>query len=327
MSTTIPSYKLTPEMVNLLQEIEYSKSAIENTFIPLRIEQNIRRQSVLSSSLYSAKIEGNRLHLNDLTRKSDSDKEKIEVFNLLKAINFVLSDNSQDFSVEDIKKLHGIVMSGLFASPGQFRTEMSAIFNSQGIVVYLSPPPTSVEPLLLNLVNYINDDSQEKIAVIKACVAHYVFEKIRPFIDGNGRVGRLILQMVMYKKGYGMKGLLSVEEYLNENRLGYYQSLEEPESDITGHLIFMLKAISETSKKAKNLVLSKTSYLESDLFLPRRLEILNLIKGHQLVTFDFIRRRFTKINERTLRYDLKSLQDKGFITKLGTTNGVHYKPA
>ena len=236
MATTIPLYKLTPEIVSLLQEIEYSKSAIENISLPIKIEQNIRRQSVLSSSLYSAKIEGNRLHLADLTGRPDSDKEKIEIFNILKAINFVLSDNSQDFSVEDIKKLHEIVMSGLLASPGHFRTEMNAIFNSQGIVVYLPPPPILVEPLLINLINYINDDSQEKIAVIKACIAHYVFEKIHPFIDGNGRVGRLILQMVMHKKGYGMKGLLSVEEYLNEHRLGYYQSLEEPESDITGYL-------------------------------------------------------------------------------------------
>lgn len=89
----------------------------------------------------------------------------------------------------------------------------------------------------------------------------------------------------------------------------------------------MLKAISETSKKAKELVMSKISYTESDLLLPRRLEILNLINDHQLVTFDFIRRRFTKINDRTLRYDLKFLQDKNFITKLGNTNGVHYRPA
>lgn len=327
MTNVVPFYKLTPVIVNLLQEIEYSKSIIENASIPIKLEQNIRRQSVLASSLYSAKIEGNELHLSDLSNRFGFDKEKLEVFNLLKAINLVLSDNSEKFSIEDIKNLHKIVMSGLFAGSGHFRNEMNAIFDSNGSVVYLPPPPNLIEPLLKNLINYINDEKREKIAVIKACVAHYMFEKIHPFIDGNGRVGRLILQSVMHKKGYGMKGLLSFEEYLNENRLKYYQSLEEPESDITGYLTYMLKAISATSQKAKDLILSKENYSESDLLLPRRAEILNVINDHVIVTFNFIKRRFASVNERTLRYDLKFLQDKNFIIKLGTTKGVHYKSA
>ncbi len=59
--------------------------------------------------------------------------------------------------------------------------------------------------------------------------------------------------------------------------------------------------------------------------LPRRAEIFYLIRDHKLVNFDFIKRRFMRVNERTLRYDLKKLQDTGFIRKRGVTNGVHYE--
>jgi len=123
-----------------------------------------------------------------------------------------------------------------------------------------------------------------------------------------------------------MKGLLSIEEYLNENRQNYYMALEESESDISAYVTFMLKALASTSKKAKDLILIKSKYHdETDNLLPRRMEILNIIKDHQFVSFDTIRRRFDGINERTLRYDLKKLQDENFITKLGVTKGVYYR--
>lgn len=62
-----------------------------------------------------------------------------------------------------------------------------------------------------------------------------------------------------------------------------------------------------------------------EFLLPRRFEILNIIKDHGSVSFDMIRRRFLNVNERTLRYDLKQLQDKGFIRKRGTTKGAYYE--
>ncbi len=67
-----------------------------------------------------------------------------------------------------------------------------------------------------------------------------------------------------------------------------------------------------------------TKLIEEHL-LPRRAEILFTIRDHKLVKFDFIKRRFLGVNERTLRYDLKKLADVGLIVKLGTTNGVHYR--
>ena len=152
-----------------------------------------------------------------------------------------------------------------------------------------------------------------------------MFEKIHPFLDGNGRVGRLVLQKILVHGGYGMKGLLAIEEYLDNHRSAYYHALEEPEKELSDYLIFMLEAIAETAEKAKELVLQKQKAEVTDYLLPRRAEILNIIQEQRLVNFDQIRRRFMRVNERTLRYDLKQLQNSGLIRKLGNTKGVYYE--
>ncbi len=222
--------------------------------------------------------------------------------------------------------MHALVLNGLIEKQnlGKFRSEVSAIFNSAGIAVYMPPPPKQVLPLIEKLLKFINT-SKEQFVPIKASLAHYVFEKIHPFLDGNGRVGRLLLQATLKKEGYDMKGLLSLEEYLDSHRSEYYSALEDPERDVTGFVEFMLEAIAETAQKAKELVLQKEKLDATDYLLPRRAEILNIIRDHQMVSFDTIRRRFVSIPERTLSYDLKKLQDAGLIRKRGATKGVYYE--
>ena len=123
-----------------------------------------------------------------------------------------------------------------------------------------------------------------------------------------------------------MKNLLSIEEFLDNNRSKYYRGLEEPEKDTTEYIEYILEAIAQTSERAKELILAKRKSEAEDYLLPRRLEILQIVKDHKLVNFDIIRRRFLKINERTLRYDLNKLVEGGFIRKRGTTKGVYYEP-
>jgi Fic family protein len=173
------------------------------------------------------------------------------------------------------------------------------------------------------LIKYINA-SYEQFVPIKAVLAHYSFEKIHPFIDGCGRVGRLLIQATLHNQGYGMKGILPLEEYLDNNRNEYYRMLEEPEKDTTDYIEFMLEAISEAAKKGKELILQNQIPTIEDSLLPRRAEILRIIKDHKMINFDQIRRRFANINERTLRYDIKKLLDNKFINKLGVTKGVYY---
>jgi Fic family protein len=320
-----PKYSLTPKISELLSSIESSKAVINSVTIPPEVESNIRRQSALRSSLYSARIEGNELTIGDIQNPSKTQK-KAEVMNILKALNFLREKHKKDITSSDILVIHKITMNGLTGEEnlGIFRNNMEAIFNRAGIAIYMPPPPKQILKLTEKLIKYINSD-KERFIPIKASIAHYTFEKIHPFLDGNGRVGRLLIQKILIQGEYDMKGLLSLEEYFDNHKSEYYRMLEEPEKDLTDYLTFMLTAISETAVNAKETVLQKQAIEPEDYLLPRRSEIFRIIKDHKLVNFDTIRRRFKSINERTLRYDLKKLQNARLIKKLGTTRGVYYQ--
>lgn len=321
-----PRYTFTTAISDSLQQLEACKQVLDTIHIPPEIEVNIRRQSILKSSLFSARIEGNPLTLAEMTTTPSKDQKKQEVMNILRGLQIVQKRGRKDISISFIKELHAFVLKDLSTTleRGKFRTEVSAIFNSAGIAIYLPPPPRQIPSLMEKMVKYANS-SKEQFVPIRAVLTHYAFEKIHPFLDGNGRVGRLLLQAVLEKTGYGMKGLLSVEEFLDKNRSDYYDVLSLGEKDVTDYVEFMLKALAVTSEEAKKLALQKENTKPEDFLLPRRAEILNIIKDHKMVTFDTIKRRFLQINDRTLRYDLKKLQDGGLIKKRGATKGVYYE--
>lgn len=320
-----PVYNLNPEIVKLLQEIEAAKEVIESVNIPPEVENNIRRKSTLRSSLFSARIEGNELTLDEMLRTPSSNQKKIEVNNVLKAKNWLSKRSHRDLKLSDILTLHELAMKGLNPDAGHFRNHNEAIFNSAGIAIYMPPPPKQMQKYLERMVKYANSN-KEKIGPIKAVLVHYIFEKIHPFEDGSGRVGRLVMEKILMQEGYGMKGLLGFEEYIDANREAYYGALEEPEKEVTDYVIFMLTAVAHTAKEAKDMVLNKQELEIEDYLLPRRAEIYTLLREHTLMNFDQIARRFPKVNQRTLRHDLKRLQDDGLIRKRGATRGVYYEP-
>lgn len=320
-----PKYFLTPQISSLLQSIEASKEVINSLNIPPEIEINIRRQATLKSSLFSARIEGNTLTLDELPKLKSKDRKAIEVFNILKALNWVFEKKKKSLELKDILKLHQMVLAGLSPKEdlGKFRTEIGAIFNSAGIAIYLPPRPNKIQLLMKKLIKFVN--STKEFVPVKAALIHYCFEKIHPFLDGNGRVGRLLSQYILQKDGYGMKGILPLETYLDNYRSEYYSVLENSEKDVTEYIEFMLKAITETAKEAKQQLMRKDTLETADSLLPRRAEILNIVREQKIVNFDQIHRRFLKINPRTLRFDLKKLIDLGLIKKRGTTKGVYYQ--
>lgn len=320
-----PKYFLTSNISKLLSRIEAAKEVVENISIPPEVELNIRRKSTLKSSVFSARIEGNPTFLDDYSRLSPKDKKRVEINNILKAINWIQERNKKDISVKDILTLHSIVMKGIeYEELGKFRKKHEGIFTTAGTVVYHAPPPGLIPKLIERLLKYANGD-KETLVPVRALLSHFIFEKIHPFTDGSGRVGRLFILMILTKNDYGFKGILPFEERVDKKRETYYKMLEEPERDTTNYLEFMLELIAEAAIEAKELVLKKQKIESYDSLLPRRGEILQLINDQKIINFDSIKRRFKNVNERTLRYDLMKLAKEGFIQKLGTTRGVYYK--
>jgi Fic family protein len=320
-----PKYFLTPNVSKLLSKIEGAREVVDNITIPPEVELNIRRKSTLKSSVFSARIEGNSSTIDEYPTLSPKDQKRIEINNVLKGINWITERSKRAITPNDILTLHSIVMKGIeIEELGQFRKKHEGVFTTAGTVVYHAPPPSLIGGLIQRLLIYANKD-KEQFAVIKAVLAHYVFEKIHPFTDGSGRVGRLLMLLILNREGYGFKGILSFEERIDKRRETYYKMLEESERDATNHLEFMLEVLSEAAEDTKLLILDKRRLEKFDSLLPRRGEILEIIKDHKLMNFNGIKRRFRNINDRTLRYDLMQLGKGGFIQKLGTTRGVYYK--
>lgn len=305
-------WQITPRTNQLLIELEATKIVFNSYPGQPHLELNLRRQSLLRSAVFSARVEGFSDTVNSPKKESQ---------NLLSAYLHIYSEKApQKLSLSLIRRLHRLVLKKN-STAGSWRSQPWAIFNQAGAVVYLAPPALEVPQLMDEYIEYLErlDDHPAVIAAI----AQFVFEKIHPFADGNGRVGRLISSFLLEKKGFGFRGLAPFEEYIEEYRSIYYSHLE-PTTDCTGFIEFFLEAFIFQLKKDLGKLNQSREELPEDSLLPRRREIIEVIRDHPHCTFDFIRRRFTGVNTKTLHYDLAKLREKGFINKLGATKGVVY---
>jgi len=174
------------------------------------------------------------------------------------------------------------------------------------------------------LITYIHN--QNDFPLITAFVSHLVFEKIHPFLDGNGRVGRALIPAILKCKKYTVSFPVTLEEYLDAHREDYYDALMLGMKDTESYLVFMLKAFCEQMK----LTIEKLEYQSQKSpamqeLTARQEEVYNIIREHKTVTLNFIARRFLKVPERTLRHDLAKLVEKNLVTKIGNTKGVEYR--
>jgi Fic family protein len=318
------TYKKTAKINELLIRIEVSKKVIDLLPQLPHIETSLRRQSLLKSSLFSARIEGNTLELFEIDENTKTKSlEKKEVLNILKGLEWIHSRNSPKLVTKEVLlTLHEYVLDGIGTDLGKFRSEPSAIFNQAGIAVYMTPPPTHLPYLLDQLIGYIAQE--EDHPAVTAGISHFTFEKIHPFIDGNGRVGRLLSTLILKQGDYAMRGLVGMEEYFNDHRSDYYDLLSLAGTDVTEFVEFFLEGIADTAEKTFEQLKNIKEEKAEDSLLPRRQEILQIIREQRLCSFDQIKRRFTKIPDSSLHYDIQVLIRKAFVKKLGSTRGVVY---
>lgn len=326
-----PNYRLTKNISILLSRLEANKEIIENIRIPAQVEENFRRKSILGSALFSARIEGNtltKIQVSSFADLTSQEQKKVEVANLVRVIESIVKTTRPNSLVrkKEIIKWQERAMRNIISKTytGSYRKVQEGLYDADGTLINLFPSPLVVPQQMRVLLKYVNS-KREKITPIKAIIAHLAFEKIHPFVDGNGRTGRLLQMAVLFREGYGMKGLVSVEEEIDDNRNSYYAAIEDSTSaDATPFVERMLEFLVTATDKAKKEVLAKDKFNEIDLLPPRRQEIYEIIVEHPLCSLDFLQRRFLKVDPRLLRYDLKALADQGFIKKIGKTRGALY---
>jgi Fic family protein len=246
-----------------------------STTIPntsLFIYMYVRKEALLSSQ-----IEGTQSSFSDLIlfendqKPNVSDEDVEEVSRYVQAIYHGLSRLKQDFplSLRLLKEMHGVLLSGGRGAtklPGEFRQSQNWIGGTRpGNALFVPPPVDKLAECLGNFEKFLHDDTLP--ALIKAGVAHVQFETIHPFLDGNGRLGRLLTVLLLCDSGVLSEPILYLSVYLKENRETYYRLLQEVRTHGTWEtwLEFFLEGIAVSSQKAVKAAHTINAIFESDL--------------------------------------------------------------
>ena len=182
-----------------------------------------------------------------------------EVQNYVKATNYGVERIREGFPVctRLIREIHSILMNGVrgeYKTPGEFRVSQNWIGGSMpSTAVYVPPPHTEVAECLSDFEKFINNEEIDTPDLIKIAILHYQFESIHPFLDGNGRIGRLLIPLYIQSKGMLEKSCLYISDYIERNKDTYYDMLTRvrTHNDMIGWIKFFLEAVIETSKTAK----------------------------------------------------------------------------
>lgn len=218
----------------------------------------VRKEAVLSSQ-----IEGTQSTLTDLLRFETEAQtgEPIddirEVSNYVDAMMYGLERLEElPLSLRLIREMHARLLQsgrGGTKSPGEFRRTQNWIGGSRpGNALYVPPPVTELDACLDALERFIHEDGSQLPAVIKAGLLHVQFETIHPFLDGNGRIGRLLVTLYLCVNGVLRKPLLYLSLYLKTHRADYYRLLQEvrENGNWEAWLDFFLAGVAETANQA-----------------------------------------------------------------------------
>ncbi len=255
------------EFLSLLSEADISLGRLDSLsdLLPdpdLFVLMYIKKEAVLSSQ-----IEGTQASLMDLLEfeakalRPGAPEDVSEVVNYIaaahKGVELLKEGGSIDLQL--IRKLHSILMEdtrGGSLLPGEFRTVQNWIGPpgcSLDNALFVPPPPEEMMAALKDLEKFILEDVSLP-PLIKAALVHAQFESIHPFLDGNGRMGRLLITLILQKEGHLRSPLLYLSYYLKQMRSVYYEKLQNVRmsGDYEGWLKFFLVGISTVSEEASS---------------------------------------------------------------------------
>jgi len=281
----IPSINMDEEMVDLLIKSNKHVALLDGLSIrvpniKLLISMYVRKEALLSSQ-----IEGTQASLDDIFDpliEENTNLDVADVINYISAAEYAI-ERLKTFPLCNrlIKEAHALLMKGVRGqdkSPGEFRTTQnwiggvgSSIMNAS----YIPPSPEDMVEAMSDLEKYINSDNYIYNYLINAALIHYQFETIHPFLDGNGRVGRLLFLLYLMEKKVLSTPAFYISNYLKLNRIEYFERLSDVRRNGSYEqwIKFILRAINESAEDAiitmdslislherhKNLIISSLS--------------------------------------------------------------------
>lgn len=221
----IPPYEITDEMLELVSEIMENLGKLSGVN-ELEKLPRLRRVNRIKSIHSSLAIENNTLSIEQVTdvingkRVLAPQKDIEEVHNAFNAYEKLSEINP--YSIDDLLKIHGIMMNGLVKEAGSLRSGQVGVYNQDGKVVHLAPPADFVPQQLEQLFDWLKNSNANML--IKSSVFHYEFEFIHPFNDGNGRTGRL-WQTALLASWKPIFAWIPIESIIKDNQEDYYNAI------------------------------------------------------------------------------------------------------
>lgn len=333
-----PTFTITPKITNALMKIEALKESIKNLPITPGVMKTLRETARLQSTHYSTQIEGNRLtqkEVEQVIKNKESfagkKRDELEIKGYYLALEWLESNVAEPLTETTIKTIHALVEGGgkKQVTPTEYRNGQNVIKDSaSGEIVYMPPESKDVAGLMSDLVAWLEDKKTELPCPISAAIAHYQFATIHPYYDGNGRTARLLATLVLYKGGYDLKGLFSLETYYARDLQAYYDAISRgnhhnyyfgrADADITiwveYFVLGMLDSFEHVKKRAEEAQ-GKGKTDKSKLMRalnPKQRQVLTLFEEQDVITSKDIEALFG-FSSRSARLLCSAFVKEGFL--------------
>lgn len=230
----------------------YSEYVNLNLYIRMHIAKEATQSSRIEGT--QTNIEEAFMNREDISPESRNDWEEVQ--NYIQAMNEAVGHLEElPFSSRLIRLIHETLMQGVRGQhklPGEFRTSQNWIGGASiSDAVFVPPPHTYIPELMSDIEKFANDELSSVPDLLKIALIHYQFETIHPFLDGNGRVGRLLITLYLVSKGILKKPILYLSDFFEQNRMLYYDNLTRvrTQNDLNQWFKFFLTGVIETAKK------------------------------------------------------------------------------
>jgi len=329
-ATSTPSIAWDEELQDLLSRADRALGRLDGVaaVLPnpdLFVAMYVRKEAVLSSQ-----IEGTRATLLDILDYETTGvlvKDVDEVVNYIRAMNKGLERlTTLPLSLRLIREIHAELLKGVrgeHRAPGEFRITQNWIGPPGSTIsnaTYIPPPPHEMQAALGDLEKYIHKNDKLP-ALVKNALIHAHFESIHPFLDGNGRVGRLLITFILVHDNILKRPLLYLSYYFKRNRQEYYDRLNNirNKGDWEGWIKFFLKGVYEVSDQATETAQRIIALQERDRALlssmPNGLKLIDHLFWNPLITINEIS-RVTGISHATAGRLVKQMIGLGVLEEI-----------